>query len=620
MRQLSALDAQFLNVESPTTVGHVGSLIVLEPPTAPAGEQPAPWNLESVRAVFEPRLHLAAAFRQRLVDVPLGLGRPYWVDDPHFDIEFHLRELALPAPGTQQQLAEQVARIHARPLDRSRPLWEAYVITGLEGGRGAFYSKIHHAAIDGVTGAEILETILDLTPEPREVPPEDAAFVPRHLPSPLNLLGRGVGALARDRVDLLTTVPRALQYVDRLPGAANLPGARLVSDSAALLGATLGWSPRTEARTRSLKAPRTPLNGTITAHRRLAFGSVPMSEVKRVKNHFGMTVNDVVMTLTATALRRWLLDHDALPAGPLVAAVPVSIRSEDDKGAKGNQISVMLAELPTHLADPQQRLQFMRESMLDAKRAFDAVPASLLQDLSTLLPTALSSLAARALFKLATVPGVPFNLFVSNIPGPQMALYIAGAKVVGIYPMSAVTDLTGGLNITLFSYDGSVDFGLVACREMVPDVWNLIGYLQEAMTELAALVPAAPPTGDAEQPAGKKSAAAKRSAAKSAEGKKAAAKAAAGKKAAAKGAEGGKRSAAKSAEAGKKTATGKTAAARRTAPTAAARKRSAAGAGRATSAAQPARQPSSAPAKRAATRPTGAPGPTASGDSSPSAS
>jgi diacylglycerol O-acyltransferase / wax synthase len=577
------------------------------------------------------------------------------VDDPHFDIEFHLRELALPAPGTQQQLAEQVARIHARPLDRSRPLWEAYVITGLEGGRGAFYSKIHHAAIDGVTGAEILETILDLTPEPREVPPEDAAFVPRHLPSPLNLLGRGVGALARDRVDLLTTVPRALQYVDRLPGAANLPGARLVSDSAALLGATLGWSPRTEARTRSLKAPRTPLNGTITAHRRLAFGSVPMSEVKRVKNHFGMTVNDVVMTLTATALRRWLLDHDALPAGPLVAAVPVSIRSEDDKGAKGNQISVMLAELPTHLADPQQRLQFMRESMLDAKRAFDAVPASLLQDLSTLLPTALSSLAARALFKLATVPGVPFNLFVSNIPGPQMALYIAGAKVVGIYPMSAVTDLTGGLNITLFSYDGSVDFGLVACREMVPDVWNLIGYLQEAMTELAALVPAAPPTGDAEQPvratsegtvtrrtaagktsestraAGRKSAgkksvattsasAAKKSAAKSAARKKAAAKAAAGKKAAAKGAEGGKRSAAKSAEAGKKTATGKTAAARRTAPTAAARKRSAAGAGRATSAAQPARQPSSAPAKRAATRPTGAPGPTASGDSSPSAS
>jgi hypothetical protein len=303
----------------------------------------------------------------------------------------------------------------------------------------------------------------------------------------------------------------------------------------------------------------------------------------------------------------------------------------------------MLAELPTHLADPQQRLQFMRESMLDAKRAFDAVPASLLQDLSTLLPTALSGLAARALFKLATVPGVPFNLFVSNIPGPQMALYIAGAKVAGIYPMSAVTDLTGGLNITLFSYDGSVDFGLVACREMVPDVWNLIGYLQEAMTELAALVPAAPPTGDAEQPvrttsegtvargtgagktsaptraagrksAGKKSAAtasaaaAKRSAAKSAAGRKAAAKAAAGKKSAAK-------------SAAPKTAAAKSAAAKRTAPTAAARKRSAASAGRATSAAQPARQQSDDPvSKRAATRPTGAPGPTASGDSSPSAS
>ena len=159
MRQLTALDAQFLNVESPTTVGHVGSLIVLDPSTAPGGE----WNLDSVRDVFEPRLHLAAPLRQRLVEVPLGLGRPYWVDDPHFDIEFHLRELALPTPGTREQLGEQVARIHARQLDRSRPLWEAYVITGLEGGRCAFYSKIHHAAIDGVSGAEILETIMDLT-------------------------------------------------------------------------------------------------------------------------------------------------------------------------------------------------------------------------------------------------------------------------------------------------------------------------------------------------------------------------------------------------------------------------------------------------------------------------
>ena len=489
MRQLTALDAQFLNVESPTTVGHVGSLIVLDPSTAPDGE----WNLETVRAVFEPRLHLAAPLRQRLVEVPLGLGRPYWVDDPHFDIEFHLRELALPTSGTRRQLGEQVARLHARQLDRSRPLWEAYVITGLEGGRCAFYSKIHHAAIDGVSGAEILETVMDLTVEPREVPPEDAPFVPRRMPSTVDLVRRGLRQAALNPVELLATVPKSLRYVDQLPGAANIPGARLLSASAGLVGQALGGSARPVSGSRELKAPRTPLNGTITAHRRFSFGSIPLSDVKLVKNHFGTTVNDVVMALTAAALRRWLLDHDALPATPLVGAVPVSVRTEDQKGSLGNQVSVMLAELPTHLADPEERLLFTRESMLDAKRAFDAVPASLLQDLSALVPTALSGLAARALFRLATMPGVLFNLFVSNVLGPQLPLYIAGAEVEGIYPVSAVTDMTGGLNVTLFSYNGALDFGLIACREMVPDVWNLIGYLQEEMAELVALVPAETP-------------------------------------------------------------------------------------------------------------------------------
>lgn len=502
MRQLTALDAQFLNVESPTTVGHVGSLIVLDPSTAPDGE----WTLESVRAVFEPRLHLAAPFRQRLVEVPLGLGRPYWVDDPHFDVEFHLRELALPAPGTREQLGEQVARLHSRQLDRSRPLWEAYVITGLEGGRAAFYSKIHHAAIDGVSGAEILETIMDLTVEPREVPP-DESFVPRAMPSTVDLFRRGVLQAVVNPVELLATMPRSLRYVDRLPGAANLPGTRLVSGSAALVTRALGGTGRPDHDTRELKAPRTVLNGTITAHRRFSFGSLPMSDVKLVKNHFEMTVNDVVMALTASALRRWLLDHDALPSTPLVAAVPVSIRTVDQAGSHGNQVSVMLAELPTHLRDPEARMRFMRASMLDAKRAFDAVPASLLQDLSSLMPTALPGLAARALFKLATMPGVLFNLFVSNVPGPQLPLYIAGAKVEGIYPVSAVTDMTGGLNITLFSYDGSLDFGLIACREMVPDVWNLIGYLQDAMAEMVALVPVGRP---AKKKTAKKKTAAKR--------------------------------------------------------------------------------------------------------------
>ena len=522
MRQLTSLDAQFLNVESPTTVGHVGSLVVLDPSTAPGGQ----WTLETVRAVFEPRLHLAAPLRQRLVPVPLGLGRPYWVDDPHFDIEFHLRELALPAPGTKEQLGEQVARIHARQLDRTRPLWEAYVITGLEGGKSAFYTKIHHAAIDGVSGAEILETIMDITVEPREVEPEPEPFVPRKIPSTANLVRRGLAAVAVNPVEVLRTVPRSLGYLDELPGAANFPGARLVSETAGLVGRALGHS-TPDVGHRALHAPRTPLNGHLTPHRRFSFGSVPLSDVKRVKNHFGLTVNDVVMTLTAAALRRWLLDHDALPTTPLVVAVPVSIRAGGE-AAPGNLVSVMMAELPTHLADPAERLQFMKESMDEAKRHFDAVPATLLQDLAHVIPTALSGLAARALFKLAMVPGVLFNLFVSNVPGPQLPLYVAGAKVEGVYPVSAVTDMTGGLNITLFSYDGDLDFGLIACREMVPDVWNLIGYLRDAMAELVALVP-----GEAAQ-AEPETAPAKKAPAEKAPIKKAPARKAPAEKAAAK--------------------------------------------------------------------------------------
>ncbi|HET6625131.1 MAG TPA: wax ester/triacylglycerol synthase family O-acyltransferase [Nocardioidaceae bacterium] len=485
MRQLTSLDAQFLNVESPTTVGHVGSLIVLDPSTAPGGE----WSLDTVRAVLEPRLHLAEPFRQRLVPVPLGLGRPYWIDDPHFDIEFHLRELALPRPGTREQLGEQVARIHARPLDRTRPLWEIYVITGLEGGKAAFYSKVHHAAIDGVSGAEILETIMDITPEPRVVEPEPEQLLAHRMPSTVNLIRRGLHAAAVNPLEVLRTVPKSLGYLDELPGATNFPGAHLLSESASAVARLLGQE-QPDVGQRTLHAPPTPLNGRITPHRRFAYGSLPLEDVKLVKNHFDMTVNDVVMALTASALRRWLLDHDALPGTPLVVAVPVSVRTDDQLGSNGNHVSVMMAELPTHIKDPEERMRFMRDSMQDAKRHFEAVPATLLQDLAQVIPTALSGLAARALFKLATVPGVLFNLFVSNVPGPQLPLYIAGAKVQGIYPVSAVTDMSGGLNITLFSYNGALDFGLIACREMVPDVWNLIGYLQDAMDEMVALLPA----------------------------------------------------------------------------------------------------------------------------------
>ena len=488
MKQLTSLDAQFLNVESSTTTGHVGALLPLDPSTAPGGEL----TLESVRDLMEQRLHLCPTFRQRLIEVPLGLGLPYWVDDPDFDLEYHLRDVALPAPGDEQQLGEQVARIHSRPLDRSRPLWEMYLIHGLEGDGAALYYKIHHAAIDGVSGGEILATLLDSTVGPREVGLPDDDWAPQQLPGLAEVIARTSVANAQLTARSLVRLPRSLSYLADLPGAANFPGARQVSAvaDAALAMTSRRIRPRQHT-ARALEVPHTPFNGPITAHRRFAYGSVPLEQVKKIKNAFELTVNDVVMALTTTALRRWLLDHDALPTIPLVAAVPVSVRADGVEGIAGNQVSVMIASLPTHIADPVDRLEAVHASMLEAKDSFEALPATLLQDLSAVLPTALSGLSSKALFQLATVPGLPFNLFVSNIPGPQLPLYVAGARVQGIHPVSAVSRVTGGLNLTLFSYDGALNFGLIACREMVPDLWKMIGYLADAADELITAAGAA---------------------------------------------------------------------------------------------------------------------------------
>jgi len=485
MQQLSSLDAQFLHIESPTTTGHVGGLLLLDPAEAPDGDL----TLERLREVLEPRLHLAPLLRQRLVSVPLGLARPYWVDDPDFDIEFHLREISLPQPGDDAQLSEQVSRIHARPLDRARPLWEMYLISGVQGGRQALYSKVHHAAIDGVSGAEILAVIVDTTVEPRLEEPPAEYWDPAPLPSPVALFQRGVEAAVRQPGETLRTLPRALPYFADLPFVSMLPGVKTASQIASSL-ASMAVSGTSEVEVVSRRipvAPATPINGRITAHRRFAFGSLALDDIKTVKDAFGLTVNDVVMALCAGALRRWLLDHDGLPDQPVVVAVPVSIRTHEHEGP-GNQVSMMLAELPTHLAGPTERLAEVQESMTAAKEQFEALPATILQDLTAAIPTVWASLAARAVFRVVAAGAPPFNLFVSNVPGPQMPLYVGGARIVGVYPASAITDFTGALSITVFSYDGSLDVGLIACRELVPDVWNLIDYLREELGELLELV------------------------------------------------------------------------------------------------------------------------------------
>lgn len=493
MRQLSALDAQFLNVENDTTVGHVGSLVLLAPTRGVASGL----TLDELRRTVEPRLAAVPQLRQRVVAVPLGIARPYWVDDPHFDLEFHVREVALPAPGDDAVLTEQVSRIHARPLDRSRPLWEMYLVTGLAAPRGArrqaIYVKVHHAAIDGVTGAEVLTALMDVSPDSPPPPAPDEPWNPAPVPEPAEMLARGIASLAREPVEVARALPRTVPHLADLPLFARVPAIGLVSAvGSALLGvardAVLPPEQEDDSGPAVLLTPATPLNAAITAHRRIACGSVDLADIVQVKRAFAMTVNDVVLAICAGALRRWLLDHDGLPDSPIVAAVPVSTRvteATDDDTA--NQISLMLVGLATQVRDPAERLAAVQAAVADAKSQFDAVPATILRDVAASIPTALAGLALRAAFQLVGRGAFPFNLVISNVPGPQLPVYIGGHRVEHVFPLSAVTDLTGALSITVFSYDGHVDIGLVACRELVPDVAVVLTYLEQSLAELVAL-------------------------------------------------------------------------------------------------------------------------------------
>jgi diacylglycerol O-acyltransferase / wax synthase len=477
MQQLSGLDAAFLALESSSMFGHVGSLCIVDPSTTAE-----PLTLDRLTRVVASRLPLVPPFRRRLVEVPLGLDMPYWIDDPDFDIEFHVRELALPAPGNDHQLREQAARLHARPLDRARPLWELYLISGLSGGRVAIYTKVHHAAIDGVSGNDILAAVLDITPEGRpeeDVPPR----VVESEPSAISMLVRSAWSLAGNPVRgarLTYSLARTLPTLAASPARPRLP----------IIDRLLGRDSNVVLNSPGLRAPATPFNKPIGPHRRWSFRTVPFEEVRAVKNASGTTVNDVVMALCAGALRRYLDDHDALPDAPLVAAVPVSVRTEEQKGTGGNRVSTMMAALPTNLADPLERLHAAHEAMRAAKEQHGAMPADLLADVTQFAMPALAGQAARLSARLRLLERInPFNLIISNVPGPNVPLYYAGAKLLTYYPLSAIAE-GQGLNITVMSYGGGLHFGLIADRDLVPDLDLLAGYLVEELKVLVhAVVP-----------------------------------------------------------------------------------------------------------------------------------
>jgi WS/DGAT/MGAT family acyltransferase len=480
MRQLTSLDAQFLALETPRIYGHVTGVLVLDPSTAPGGTL----TLGDLQKLVLDRLPLIPIFKWRLAEVPFGLDFGYWVDDPDFDIDFHVRELALVPPGSIAQLEEQVARIFSRPLDRSRPLWEIYLIHGLEDGRVALMTKVHHAVIDGLSGAEILGSLLDLTPEGRPAP-EPADVSPDRMPTQLEMLVRGLMGAPQYPLRLLRSLPAAVPNFEEVGIFSILPGARLVGAAGRRLQAALRRSPIVTGRNLATP-PHTSFNGRISAHRRIVFGQLPLDAVKDVKNLHGVTVNDVVVSICAGAVRRWLLKHHELGKEPLIAQIPVSVRSPEQQGTFGNRILLMGVELHTEITDPVERLRATHDSLAEMKQRDEALPASLLQDANNFIPPALFTRAAQLTFAWTSNPRLrpTWNLVVSNVPGPQIPLYCAGALLEAIYPVSVITDGLG-LNITVMSYNGRLNIGIVADRDMMSDAGTMTGWLAD---ELEALV------------------------------------------------------------------------------------------------------------------------------------
>jgi diacylglycerol O-acyltransferase / wax synthase len=484
MRQLSSLDAQFLAVESARIYGHVAFLGVYDPSTAPGGRL----DMETVKRLLEERLHLLPPLKWRLVPVPLGLDLPYWVEDPDFDLEFHVRESAVPPPGDDHTLAETAARLFGRPLDRGRPLWELYVIHGLQDGRVAILTKIHHSVVDGISGNEIMAALLDPEPTGRLIDPPPAE-PPRTAPVPRDrdMLLRGLRGLPRQPLRALRSLPTTAPAFTDLPGATALPGVPTLSRAFSRVRQTFGPSESPGVlEVTTARPPRTPFNGPVSAHRRLAFGSLSLDTVRQVRRDFGTTVNDVVVTICAGSVREWLLERDALPDDPLVAMIPMSVRRRDERGTWGNRISMMIVPIPTNEPDPRRRLERSHELLRSAKERHSALPASLLTDATAFIPPAVASLAARNTVDVLSRTRPPLNLVISNVPGPRSSLYCAGAELQANFPISVVVDGVG-LNITVVSYKNRVDFGIVADREQVDDAWAFLEGAAHALRELEEL-------------------------------------------------------------------------------------------------------------------------------------
>jgi WS/DGAT/MGAT family acyltransferase len=487
VRQLTSLDAEFLAIEDDRNFAHVSGLAVLDPSDAPDGKL----ALSDLRQLVEERVHLLPPFRWRLEEVPFGLDHPWWVEDDAFDIGFHVRELALPAPGDDHQLATQVERIFSRPLDRSRPLWEMYLIQGVHGDRAAVFTKIHHAVVDGVSGAKILGILFDLDPAGREIPSEGPPIETSPHPGSLGLLAKGATAFPGRVVSGVRSVPSTVMNVADLPPIRGIPGVRSIGVAGERIKRVVGRGGEDGGSGRAgLQAPRTLLNDRISGHRHFSFGSLSLDEVKAVKDAYGVKVNDVVMSLAAGAIRQFLLANDGLPNEPMIAMVPVSVRGVEDYGTFGNQVSAMMAALPTDVPGAVERLMCAHAEMQVAKQHNANQSDDFIERATGLVPPVLFSRAARMTAEIGASSHFRphFNAIVSNVPGPPVPLYMAGAKLESHYPASVIMDGVG-LNITVLSYLDRLDIGIVGDRELAPNFDTLVEAMAEELEELLRRAP-----------------------------------------------------------------------------------------------------------------------------------
>jgi len=470
MDRLSALDVSFLTNESSSAHMHVGGVCIFEGP---------PMSYEDLLEHVRSRLHLVPRFRQKLAYPPAPTGRPFWIDDPAFNLEYHVRHSALPAPGSEEQLRNMAARVFSQQLDHTKPLWELWMVQGLTRKRFALVTKTHHALVDGVAGVDIATVLFDLKPVPEPAEPEDD-WVPGPSPSGAQLLAKDAAGLVKAPVRLLRRIEQVVEHPRTAAGQ--------VSEAAEALG-QVGWN-------FANPAPDVPLNVEIGPHRRFEWVRGDLAQFKRIKAALGGTVNDVVLAVVTGALRRWLHARGVRTEGvELRAQVPVSIRADDERGQLGNKIAAVRGPIPVYVEDPIKRLEVCRRGMEGIKQSKQALGAEVISRFNDFAPPTLLAQAARINFSTRL-----FNLVVTNVPGPQIPLYVLGRELQDIFPVGFLPP-NQALFIAIMSYNGGINFGLLADYDAIDDVAAIAEGIEDSIAELAEAADAATEAAAAGEPA-----------------------------------------------------------------------------------------------------------------------